>query len=78
MYFTSIGMENWIENSNFADYESFVFYVTVTNIPDTYKKVKFSARPFIDYYNDFSNVEIYYGSAIERSLEMISNNQNQD
>lgn len=75
---SSIGIENWIENSNFADYESFVFYVTVTNIPDTYKKVKFSARPYIDYYNDFSNVEIYYGSAIERSLEMISNNQNQD
>ena len=75
---SSIGIEKHIPDTNFADYESFVFYVTVTNIPDTYKKVKFSARPYIDYYNDFSNVEIYYGSAIERSLEMISNNQNQD
>jgi hypothetical protein len=67
------GIVNWIQDSNFADYESFAFYVTFTGIPENQEDFKFSARPFIDYYNDLSGVaEDYYGQTVIRSINLIN------
>ncbi len=79
----AVGIVNWKENSNFADYESFAFYVTINGIPESAgaKNLKLSARTYVCY-RDLVNTDgkihgtsapDHYGSTIVRSINIIEN-----
>jgi len=78
---SAVGIVDWVQNTNYADYESFAFYVTIAGIPDGYESVKYSARTYICYRNKVVNSETgkvhgtdipdYYGNTIVRSADII-------
>ncbi len=82
----AVGIVDWkndaeLGNSNFADYESFAFYVTVPNVPS--ESIKLSARTYICYRDlttidgktHGTNADDYYGQTIVRSIELIEKYQ---
>lgn len=71
----SVGIYQWRQNSNFADYEKYAFYVNLNNIPDAAKDMKFSFRSFVDYY-DIDGSPTYYDYILERSYNSIENAAN--
>ncbi len=67
----SVGIQDWKESSNFADYQKYVFYVTFNGIPKNSLDVKFSFRSFITYYEwwegKFDGSPAVYDHILERS-----------
>lgn len=61
------------EKTNFADYESFVFYVTFKGFPESYFDVDFQFRPFIQYYNVNGSAP-YYGQIMTRNFNDVKDN----
>lgn len=68
-YRSAIGIVEYDEDKHFEDYESFVFYVTIVNIPEHGKDVNISFRPFITY----GNGETEYDIVMERSFNYVKN-----
>ena len=62
-----IGSKTGDEWSNFADYESFVFYVTLYGVPTD---VDVSFRGYVDFYAS-ANTDSFYDHTIVRSYDMI-------
>ncbi|MBQ8895460.1 MAG: hypothetical protein IJY88_01545, partial [Clostridia bacterium] len=56
--------------SNFADYENFVYYITLWGLSEEMKDVKFSFVPYVDFYAS-AGTETYYGETFVRSYNMI-------
>ncbi len=56
--------------SNFADYENFVFYITIWGIEGA-EDMKFSFRPYVDFYAS-AGTDTYYGETFIRSYNMIN------
>ena len=56
--------------SNFADYENFVYYITLWGLSEDMKDVKFSFVPYVDFYAS-AGTETYYGETFVRSYNMI-------
>lgn len=75
----AVGIVDWASESNFADYESFAFYVTVPDIPDKASATKLSARTYICYRDlatidgktHGTNAKDCYGQTIVRSIDLI-------
>ncbi len=75
----SVGIYNWKqvngENPNFADYEDYIFYVTLENMAPAYKNVKYSFRSYVTYYewwdNAFDGSPAVYDQIIERSWQQV-------
>ena len=59
---SACGIENFDEEKAFGDYESFVFYVTIVNIPDKGKDTDIAFRPFIIY-----DGAVEYGEVLARN-----------
>ena len=57
--------------SNFADYENFVFYITIWGIEGA-EDMKFSFCPYVDFYAS-AGTDTYYGETFIRSYNMINN-----
>lgn len=74
--YTADNIVNWQKGkdvngwSNFADYENFVFYVTMINIP---VDRKLSFRPYVDFYAS-AGTDSAYGETFIRSYNMVANN----
>lgn len=73
----SVGIYNWKqingENPNFADYEDYVFYVTLENMAPAYKNVKYSFRSYVTYY-EWEGSEAVYDQILERSWQQVKDN----
>ncbi len=67
----SVGIYQWRQGSNFADYEKYVFYVTLNGLPEQLKDQKLSFRSYIDYY-DVDGSPTYYDQIIERSWNQVN------
>ena len=59
---SACGIEDFDEDKAFGDYESFVFYVTIVNIPDKGKDTDIAFRPFIIY-----DGAVEYGEVLARN-----------
>ena len=70
---SAINIVDWIydsetgEGTNFADYESFVFYATFYGVPEG---IELSFAAYIDYYNA-NGTETYYDTEFVRSYSMV-------
>ncbi len=73
----SVGIYQWTENSNFADYEKYVFYVTLNGLPDQLKGLKLSFRSFVTYYDwqdKYDGSPAVYDEILERSWNQVNEN----
>jgi len=59
--------------TNFADYESFVFYVTLSGLPTSYFDTEFQFCPYVDYY-DANGSGFFYGQTLKRTFNGVKNN----
>lgn len=71
----SVGIQSWKTDSNFADYETFEFYVVLENMSEALKNVKYSFRSYIKYY-DWEGSPIYYDTILERSWNQVNDELN--
>lgn len=69
---------DWISNTpdgktNFADYENFVFYASIWDVPET---IDMAFRGYIDYYN-VNGSDVYYSQTFVRSYSMVQQSANE-
>ncbi len=64
---------NWVPDTNMADYESFVFYVTYKGFPDSAKTYDFQFCGYIDYY-EANGSDTYYSQIFARSYNGVVDN----
>ncbi len=74
---TAKDIVNWKNDTadsktNFADYESFVFYVTLSGLPTSYFDTEFQFCPYIDYY-DTNGSGFFYGQTLTRTFNGVKN-----
>ena len=79
-YKSANNIVKWISNSeagdgtNFADYENFVFYVTLYGVP---QQVDISFCAYIDYYNA-NGTDTFYDIPMVRSYELVEQTLNEN
>ncbi|MBO5869795.1 MAG: hypothetical protein J6Q89_03495, partial [Clostridia bacterium] len=65
------------EGTNFADYESFVFYVNLVGV-EGIESVPLTFRSYVDYYNAENGSDTYYSIPLERSYDGVYNTANEN
>ncbi|MBQ4316858.1 MAG: hypothetical protein IJC20_01290 [Clostridia bacterium] len=65
------------EGTNFADYESFVFYVNLVGV-EGIENMPLTFRSYVDYYNADNGSETYYSIPLERSYDGVYNTANEN
>ncbi len=76
---TALDIVDWKHDAidaktNFADYESFVFYVNLVGIPPAAYSMEFMYCGFVDYYGKVTGYDTYYGIPLARSYAGVLNN----